>query len=75
MFYWSRKTFEILGFIYSNSEISVQFLKQNAFLTCSWKFLRSNTLQQLVFKLEKITGNLQNHLFKSIKFAVKDFLP
>ena len=72
MFYWSRKTFEILGFIYSNSEISVQFLKQNAFLTCSWKFLRSNTLQQLVFKLEKITGNLQNHLFK---FAVKDFLP
>ena len=48
-FYWSRKTFEIWGWrpricktfeitktIYSNSERSVQFLKQNAFLTCSW---------------------------------------
>ena len=33
---------------------SVQFLKLNAFLTCSWRFLRSNTLEQ--FKLEKIIG-------------------
>ena len=30
--------------IYSNSEGSVQFLKQNAFLTCSWRFLRFNIL-------------------------------
>ena len=26
-----------------NNERSEQFLKQNAFLTCSWRFLRSNT--------------------------------
>ena len=26
------------------------------FLTCSWRFLRSNTLEQLEFKLEKIIG-------------------
>ena len=26
---------------------------QNAFLTCSWKFLISNKLEQLEFKLEK----------------------
>ena len=52
LFYWSRKTFEIRGWrlrfcknleitrtIYSNSERSKQFLKQNAFLTLSWRFL------------------------------------
>ena len=33
-----------------------QFWKQNAFLTCSWKFLWSNILDQLEFKLEKIIG-------------------
>ena len=30
--------------------------QQNAFLTCSWRFLRSNTLEQLEFKLEKVIG-------------------
>ena len=29
---------------------------QNTFLTCSWRFLRSNKLEQLEFKLEKIIG-------------------
>ena len=29
--------------IYLNSERSEQFLKQNTFLTYSWRFLRSNT--------------------------------
>ena len=29
------------------------FWQQNAFLTCSWRFLRSNELEQLEFKLEK----------------------
>ena len=60
MFKWSRKTFEIRGgrlrickmfeitrTIYSNSERSEQFLKQNAFLTCSWRFLRSSIFEQL----------------------------
>ena len=32
------------------------FLQQNAFLTCSWRFLISNNLEQLEFKLEKIIG-------------------
>ena len=29
---------------------------QNAFLTCSWRFHRSNKSEQLEFKLEKIIG-------------------
>ena len=39
--------------IYLNKERSEEFLKQSAFLTCSWRFLKSNTLEQLYFKLEK----------------------
>ena len=31
----------------------VNFWQQNAFLTCFWRFLRSNKLEQLEFKLEK----------------------
>ena len=57
---WLRKTFEIWGWrlkscknfavtrtIYWNKQLSEQFLKQNAFLTCSEWFLRSNTFRQL----------------------------
>ena len=32
------------------------FWLQNAFLTSSWRFLRSNKLEQLEVKLEKIIG-------------------
>ena len=32
------------------------FWQQNAFLTCSWRFLRSNKLEQLEFRLAKIIG-------------------
>ena len=32
------------------------FWEQNAFLTCSWRFLISNKLEQLQFKLERIIG-------------------
>ena len=32
------------------------FWSQNVFLTCSWRSLRSNKLEQLEFKLEKIIG-------------------
>ena len=39
--------FEITRTIYSNSEDQDNFWLQNAFLTCSWRFLRSNTLEQL----------------------------
>ena len=44
-----EKTFEI----YSDSKRSEFFLKQNAFLSGSWRFLR---LEHLEFKLEKIIG-------------------
>ena len=76
LFQWSRKTFEIRGWkqricktfevtrkIDSNSR-SEQFWYQNAFLTCSWKFLRSNKLE---FKFEKILG------FRSIRKVWKVF--
>ena len=34
--------------------------EQNAFLTCSWRFLRHDKLEQLEFKLEKIIGILKH---------------
>ena len=40
--------------IHSNSERSEHFGYKNAFLTCSWRFLLSNKLEQ--FKLEKNIG-------------------
>ena len=51
---------------FSMSKSSKSFYKQNAFLTCSWRFLRSNKLEQLEFKLEKILGfrNMQEKLEK-----------
>ena len=36
------------------------FQGQNTFLTCSWRFLISNNLEQFEFKLEKIIGILKN---------------
>ena len=52
-----EKIFEIARTIYLNSEISEQFLVTECFfLTCSWRILRSNKLEQLEFKLEKIIG-------------------
>ena len=39
------KNIEITWRIYSNSERSVHILKNKAFLTYSWKFLRPNTLE------------------------------
>ena len=76
LFEWSWKTFEIRGWrprickcfeitrtIYSNSARSDQFLVTECFLTCSWRFLISNKLEQLIFKLEKIIG-IQKHAGK-----------
>ena len=44
------------------------FWWQNVFLTCSWRFLRPNKLEQLQLKLEKILGfkNMQEKLEKYI---------
>ena len=70
-----QEIFEITRTIYSNSERSEQFLKQNAPLTYSWRFLRSNTLEQLKFKLDKIiwiqkpTGKVRKmRYFRSLSF-------
>ena len=43
-------------------------MKQNAFLTCSWRFHRSDTSEQLGFKLEKQLEfrNLEEKLEKHI---------
>ena len=43
------------------------FWKQNAFLTCSWRFLISNKLEQLGFKLEKNIG-IRKHAGKVRKY-------
>ena len=49
---------------------------QNAFLTCSWRFLRSQKIEQLQFKLEKIIGisglweKLENMLFIHFKLQI-----
>jgi hypothetical protein len=60
--------------IYSNSERSEQILVLNRmlFLTCSWRFLISNKLEQLEFKLEKNIG-IEKHAGKVRKwdFALK----
>ena len=36
------------------------FWLQNAFLTCSWRFLKYNNLEQFKFKLEKICLRFKN---------------
>ena len=49
------------------------FWQQNAFLTCFWKFLRSNKSEQLEFKLEKNIG-VQKHAGKVRKEnEIRDF--
>ena len=72
LFYWSRKTFEILGWrlticknfeitktIYSNSERSEQFLVTECFLTSSWRFLIPIKLEKLELELEKKYWDLE----------------
>ena len=51
-----EKKFGVTRTIYLNSERTDQFLKRNVFLTCSWRFLRSNILEQLDIKSEKNIG-------------------
>ena len=42
-------------------------IAQNAFLTCSWRFLISNKLEQLQIKLEKNIG-IEKHAGKVRKY-------
>ena len=48
-------------------QIVLVISKNSAFLTYSWRFLISNKLEQLKFKLEKILGftNMQEKLEKT----------
>ena len=50
-------------------KVQNNFLKQNAFLTCSWRFFRTNKLEKFEFKLEKIIGFriVQEKLEKTIQ--------
>ena len=48
------KNFEITRTIHSNIERTEQSLTQNGFRTYFWRFLRSNKLEHLQFKLEKM---------------------
>jgi len=48
------------------SESSEQVLVTECFLTCFWKFLISNELEQLEFKLEKKFRNMQEKLEKDV---------
>ena len=57
---------EITRTIYLNSERSVEYLKENAVSTYPWRFLRSITLEQVEFKLEKIIGIKCSKSCKSI---------
>ena len=64
------KIFETTRKIHSNSKKGQNnFWQQNAFLTCSWRFLICNKLEQLEFKLEKITV-IQKHAGKVRKRIV-----
>ena len=65
------KLFEITRTIYSNSEGQNNFWWQNAFLTFSWRFLISNELEQLEFRLEKNVG-IQKPTGKVRKFLKRD---
>jgi hypothetical protein len=64
-------TFKIGGWrlrIFENSERSVQFLKQNVFLTCSWRFFQiyiRTTIIEIVKKLEN--GFQRNFMALNLK--------
>jgi len=79
--FWSSRlktknlqNFEISsGTIYSNSERSEQILVTECFLTCSWRFLRLNELEQSKFKFEKIIG-IEKHAGKVRKYYMIVFV-
>ena len=54
--YCEKKVLRTLEQFIQTVKSQNNFWSQNAFLTCSWRFLISNKLEQLEFKLEKIIG-------------------
>jgi hypothetical protein len=59
---------EFAKFVRSLEQLIIfkQFLVTECFLTCSWRFLISNKLEQLAFKLENFFGfrNMQEKVGK-----------
>ena len=53
------KNFEIPRTICLNSDRSEQYLVTESFLTCSWRFLRYDKVEQLGFKLKKNYWDLE----------------
>ena len=62
------QNFEIIITMYSNSERSEQYLKQDAFLTYSGMFLRSRKLEQFRIQIGKNYWELQKHAGKVRKY-------
>ena len=56
------------------SERSEQYFVTECFLTCSWRFLIQNKLEQLELKLEKIIG-IQRYVRKMQKTVFYTILP
>ena len=51
-----------------------KFWQQNAFLTCSWRFLISNNLEQLDFKLEKNNCDVETYRNKLESFIADSII-
>ena len=56
-------SFYITGTIYSKSERSEHFLKQSAFSTCSWRFLRSD--RNITFRIQIGTNNWEVETYRN----------
>ena len=71
-----EKNFKITTTIYSNSERSERFLKENTFLTSSWRFFKSNDLEGFTFKTGKKLGfrNLQEKFEKEGIYSGQNIL-
>ena len=72
------KFFEITITIHLRSENSIfetEGSKQNAFLNCSWRFLRSNAVEQFKFKeklkIDFLPKQTESAIFHSMEEAVK----
>ena len=60
--------------IYSNSERSGKFLVTESFFNFSWRFLRSNRLEKLWFKLEKNNWGLETCRKTHEKFIILNIM-
>ena len=63
------KNYEISGTIYSKSEISEQFLKQNAILTCSWTITYISKCKKNI-GIQKPTGKVRKTQFSTLEWEL-----